>query len=118
MPNQPTKNSVNKDDVDAPVAELVQMAHAAVLRQQEVYAGQVDIAKLLVQVAQRLRCRESNQEIGVLLPRGKDAHPAGPVDGLMGLLVQADVCQNFTCEGEYMSTMFTRGRGKQGEAYQ
>ena len=68
------------------------MADAAVLRQQEVNAGHVDVAVLLIEVAQRLSRRESNQEVGVLLPGSQDTHPAGTEDGFVSLLVEADVC--------------------------
>ena len=83
-------------DVDAPVAELVEVAHAAVLRHQEVDARHVHVAVLLVEVAQRLRRRESDQQVGVLLPGGQDANPAGAEDGLVRLLVEADIGYNFT----------------------
>ena len=68
------------------------MADAAVLRQQEVNAGHVDIAILLVEVAQRLGCGEGNQQVGVLLPGGQDTHPAGTEDGFVSFLVEADIC--------------------------
>ena len=87
---------MDEDDVDAPVAELVEVADAAVLRHQEVDAGHVHVAVLLVEVAQRLRRRESDQQVGVLLPGGQDAHPAGAEDGLVRLLVEADIGNNFT----------------------
>ena len=90
------EDAVDEDDVDAPVAELVEVAHAAVLRHQEVDARHVDVAVLLVEVAQRLRRRKSDQQVGVLLPGGQDAHPAGTKDGLVRLLVEADIGYNFT----------------------
>ena len=81
-----------KDDVHAPIAELVEMADAAVLRHQQINAGHVDVAILLIEVAQRLSCRESDQQVGVLLPGGQDTHPARSKDSFMSLLVKADIC--------------------------